>query len=81
MTFRRMDTLGPSTRDFGRHFAKLMSDDGVRIFIVAFLLRLILVVAWPDLIPEPEDKLERYDVIALSLARGEGSSLGDQLPP
>jgi 4-amino-4-deoxy-L-arabinose transferase-like glycosyltransferase len=75
---RRMNTLVLSTKDFGGRFSKLMSDDGIRIFIIAFILRFILVVVFPDLIPEPEDKLERYDPIALSLLEGKGFSLGDR---
>ena len=55
--------------------ATFVSKPAFRIFLFAFLIRLTLVLLVPDLIPEPEDKLERYDPIALSLARGEGFSL------
>lgn len=49
-----------------------------RVFLLAFLMRLTLVLLVPDLIPEPMDKLERYDPIALSLVDGKGFSLGDK---
>jgi len=58
--------------------ATFVSKPAFRVFLVAFLIRLTLVLVVPDLIPEPEDKLERYDVIALSLVRGEGFSLDHQ---
>jgi 4-amino-4-deoxy-L-arabinose transferase-like glycosyltransferase len=49
-----------------------------RVFLLAFLIRLTLVLLVPDLIPEPQDKLERYDPIALSLLEGKGFSLGNK---
>jgi len=58
--------------------ATFVSKPAFRVFLVAFLIRLTLVLLLPDLIPEPEDKLERYDPIALSLLEGKGFSLGNK---
>ncbi len=58
--------------------ATFVSKPAFRVFLFAFLIRLILVLLVPDLIPEPMDKLERYDPIALSLVEGKGFSLGNK---
>jgi len=58
--------------------ATFVSKPAFRVFLFAFLLRLTLVLLVPDLIPEPMDKLERYDPIALSLVEGKGFSLGNK---
>jgi 4-amino-4-deoxy-L-arabinose transferase-like glycosyltransferase len=58
--------------------ATFVSKPAFRVFLLAFLIRLTLVLLVPDLIPEPEDKLQRYDPIALSLVEGKGFSLGDK---
>ena len=51
------------------------SNTAFLVYIIAFLVRLSLVVFLPDLVSESPDRLRRYDRIALSLARGEGFSI------
>lgn len=57
---------------FGHH---ITSNTALLVYIIAFLVRLSLVVFFPDLASESPDRLRRYDRIALSLARGEGLSI------
>lgn len=46
------------------------------IGILALVVRLLMVAAWPGLVPVSPDLVDRYDPIAESLLRGEGFALG-----